>query len=155
MNKRLCHETALVAVMMSSVVLNEFCMKYPVTIQLECAQRLGGRLHCEKYTGDIIDDIKGSISGATFSKPKSYGFDAVTYTSRKRGFGGDRKGKKGGMKRQRIDFTVFKDKNSAKFVPKGFCMWKFGVGKCEKSDSECKHSHVRWTEAELAAAKAS
>ena len=156
---RLTADEALVKVLMVNSALNALCIEYPLYIQLECAQRFGGRIWCEKYTGKLLADLETSKNEACFNKAKTRGFDAITFGNasfgnkkRKRDW---KSGKGPASKRKRVDFSVYMDKTSAKFVPKGFCIWKFGIGKCNKSDAECSHKHTRWTDAEMAAARAS
>ncbi len=83
--KRMSTEEAIIAQLMCTVIANEFCVRYPLLIQLECAQRLGGRIQCEVYTGDLCTDLRESIRDACFSKAKCAGFDADTFRPRKRG----------------------------------------------------------------------
>ncbi len=107
-------------------------------------------MHCEVYTGDLCTDLRESIRDACFSKAKCAGFDADVFRPRKRG---GPAGSGRDAKRQKVDFSIYKDKSSAKWVPKGWCLWKFGLGKCKKSDAECSNKHVKWTAEEFAAAK--
>ncbi len=156
LRRDVCKETLSVGqawsiAMLANILLNEFCVLYTVTIQIECAQLLGQRIGGDAYNRDVIVDLKSVIAEATFSRHKCNGFERAAYekkTIRKSGKKGGNKGK-GNF----LDFKPFQDPTSDKFVPPGWCIFFFGRGSCIFGE-KCSRKHTRWTAAEFEAGKA-
>ncbi len=147
----------LVDFMMSLLVLDELCLRYSLPVQVECAQLLGQRIGGKSGKGDFLAEVNKAIHSATFNKQKVAGFDRPSYISvsnnaKNRGKSSSTGGKRG-KKRGHQDWSPYTDATSAHFVPPGWCIFKFGMGQCSKTDKDCRHKHTKWTAAELQAAK--
>ena len=158
----LTHEEAFVILLVTSVLFNKFCTFYGLSVQTEVVQRLGSVLHVKRYKGDIEVDIIEVIKDVTDSKSKLNGFEFQASRSgattqkvvARRGGGGRSTHNAPPVKRAKRSLSPFHDKNGPQFVPKGWCIFLFGLGSCSKG-AKCQHSHTRWSAAEEKAARAS
>ncbi len=143
-------ETVAVLMMFCAVELNNLCIRYPLSVQVECAQILGQKIGGRTNRGNFLDDVRDAIKDATFGRAKLSGFERGAYTVKPVKA---KKPAKNPRKRRDPDWTIYKDPESTSFVPPGFCVYLHGMGQCNKSAADCSHKHRKWTAAELAAAK--
>ena len=144
--KKMDEKTAISSLIMCGMMLNEFTIQYPNSVQSEMIQILGQKTRSKYGGNDVVLDLQESINQATFNKPMKPGFryppsSTTTYSAKKAP-------KKNGF----IDFKPFRNPNNAAYVPPGWCIWHFRLGACKKG-AKCPHKHTVWTAAEVEAAK--
>jgi hypothetical protein len=140
--------------------LMKYHIIYDLPSELQIVQEVGKRLS----TKDCIPDILGELSKALrevqpslilkagFENPKFKGYASSnsTYSRNNR----DNRSRKATAA---MDFKKryphFFDPNDQRFVPDGFCIFHNTPG-LSCTHHKCPRSHVKWTPAELAAAKA-
>ncbi len=129
-------------------IFNGFCMRYHNDIQVNCVHKLGQKIGSKKrYTGNLVQDVETSINEACFNRVMIQGFDRTIQRKRPAA-------KTGGnaRKKQKFDFSVYRDKTSDKYIPKGWCVFHFKDKSCKRGDN-CSFKHTKWTAAELKKAK--
>ncbi len=140
---------------------NGFCMRYHNEVQVNCVYKLGQRIGSKKrYDGCIVSDVRKSIEEATFNRTMLSGYartlkrSADSKWKSKNNNNGNNNGNKK-SKTSNIDFSIYNNKSSAKFIPAGWCVFHFAAEfpAC-KSGNRCRFKHIKWTQAEYDAAKA-
>ncbi len=149
-------ENCLRSYVTCSKLINSLCLRYVTEVQVNAVYTLGSRIGSKsRYNGNLVQDVQQSFADATFNRQKVKGYDKVLanrdYKKSKKS-NGYNNGYNNNNRKKKIDFSIYKDKTNSLFVPPGWCLWKFGVGSCNKG-GQCRFKHQKWSDDEYKKAK--
>ena len=65
--KGMTEKSAISSLILCGMMLNEFCIQYPNSVQTEMIQILGQKTRSKFGSNDVVLDLKESINQATFN----------------------------------------------------------------------------------------